>query len=692
MSTGRILPWSRQQGELRSHTTRLDIQGLRAVAVFLVVVYHARLPVPGGFIGVDVFFVISGFVITRMLLDRVSRPGGYRLREFYQRRISRLLPALALVIATTALLSILLGSPFNGQQRETALTGFGAILLSANAVIFLTSGGYFATPPEANPLLNTWSLSVEEQFYLVFPAIIVLVTWWCLRRGIRNAKPLTWVIGGLASLSFLWCLALTYGHLGGPLSDPSAFAFLASPTRAWEFAAGALVALLAKPAQEGVGRGRYQASAALGGVLLIASAILISDASAFPGWIALLPVSATCLILIAGGRANWLSTGLLSSRPMTAVGDLSYSWYLWHWPFISLALLLWPTHTWVAPIAAIISLPAAWLTFHAIENPIRFSARFTGGRSLVLALGALLVVAIPCTLLLVGSRTFWGSSAISSMNAQVSPEHAWITQGCTSAEPMGTRPDSCVWNQTASESPIYLVGDSQAGQLGEGLMDAASSLDAPLYFGTKGSCPFADLYIALDGVTDADCRSFVSANIQYLESQPPGTIIVGNWMGYSWLGNVSLSLDDQTYATSTAAKSALYADGLTRAIARLRDVGHRVIVTQPIANYPDAGDSADFWFPYQCSTVQALLNIANCGESRSAASIEAQLLPYDQLQEQVATSTGSETFNYRDALCAEATCSTNSGNSWVYQDGDHITVDTSRKLASRLSVLLTRKP
>jgi peptidoglycan/LPS O-acetylase OafA/YrhL len=658
----------------------------------LVVVYHARLPVPGGFIGVDVFFVISGFVITRMLLDRVSRAGEYRLRDFYQRRISRLLPALALVIATTALLSTLLGSPFNGQQRETALTGFGAILLSANAVIFLTSGGYFATPPEANPLLNTWSLSVEEQFYLVFPAIIVLVTWWCLKRGIANAKPLAWVIGCLASLSFLWCLALTFGYLGGPLSDPRSFAFLASPTRAWEFAAGALVALLVKPESRSSSRLPYQASAVLGAVLLVASAFLISDASAFPGWIALLPVSATCLILIAGSQSNWLSNGLLSSRPLTAVGDLSYSWYLWHWPFISLALLLWPTQTWVAPLAAIISLPIAWISFHAVENPIRFSARFTGSRSLLLVLGAFLVVAIPCALLLVGSRTFWGSSAITSMNAQVSPVHAWISRGCNSAEPLGTRPDSCVWNQGASELPIYLVGDSQAGQLGEGLMDAASLHGAPMYFGTKGSCPFADLYVALDRVTDRECRSFVSANLKYLEQQRPGTVMIGNWMGYLWLESISLSLDDQSYTTTPASKKALYAEGLTRAIARLTAAGHRVILTQAIASYPDAGATADFWFPYQCSTIQALVDITNCGESRPAASIEAQLLPYDDMQDRVAKSTGAETFDYREALCSGSTCSTNSGNSWIYQDGDHITVDTSRRLSSRLANVLGNWP
>ena len=147
---------------------RRDIQGLRAVAVLLVVFFHAGLPLPGGFVGVDVFFVISGFVITGMLAREFERSGRIKFREFYARRFKRLTPALALMVTVTVLLSAVIASPL-GAQQVTAQTAIGAMLLAANVVIALTTGGYFDAAADTNPLLNTWSLSVEEQFYLFFP-------------------------------------------------------------------------------------------------------------------------------------------------------------------------------------------------------------------------------------------------------------------------------------------------------------------------------------------------------------------------------------------------------------------------------------------------------------------------------------------------------------------------------------------
>lgn len=161
---------------------RPDIQGLRAVAVLMVVAFHAGLPVPGGFVGVDVFFVISGFVITAMLHREWHQTGRIRFGRFYLRRFKRLTPALALVVAVTMVISIVVLSPF-GPQQTAAKTAFGAMLLAANFVIARTTGGYFDAPAEANPLLNTWSLPVEEQFYLVFPALIAFG--WVLAVGVR---------------------------------------------------------------------------------------------------------------------------------------------------------------------------------------------------------------------------------------------------------------------------------------------------------------------------------------------------------------------------------------------------------------------------------------------------------------------------------------------------------------------------
>jgi peptidoglycan/LPS O-acetylase OafA/YrhL len=179
---------------------RSDIQGLRAVAVLLVVAFHAGLPVPGGFAGVDIFFVISGFVIAGMIHREHSSTGRFRFGRFYLRRFKRLTPALALMVGVTMFISFFLLSPF-GAQQTAAQTGVGAMLIGANFVIARATGGYFDAPAEANPLLHTWSLSVEEQFYLIFPAILLL-GWVVSQRGGRRMAAVMALVSTVALISF----------------------------------------------------------------------------------------------------------------------------------------------------------------------------------------------------------------------------------------------------------------------------------------------------------------------------------------------------------------------------------------------------------------------------------------------------------------------------------------------------------
>jgi len=394
---------------------RADIQGLRAIAVLLVVAFHAHLPVPGGFVGVDVFFVISGFVITAMLMREWATHGRLSLRTFYFRRFLRLTPALALTVAVVAVISLALQNPF-GAQQTAARTGLGAMLLSANFVIGHAAGDYFATDTTTNPLLNTWSLSVEEQFYLIFPALLAFG--WILGRSKgRHARslsrpPVVVVVSLIAIGSFALSMLWTYGSpfLSGLTSyfgGPESFAFYSPFSRAWEFAIGALLALrISRLKPRSVGSAT---ALGVGGAVLIGiAAFAIHDTSPFPGALAVVPVVGTALVLLAGAGETSVVTRGLASRPMVAIGDTSYSWYLWHWPVIVFAALMFPRNPTIVVVAAVLSLIPALLSYRLLEQPIRRLRPRSKPRALAVVIPTVAIPLALCAALLVGANGGWG--------------------------------------------------------------------------------------------------------------------------------------------------------------------------------------------------------------------------------------------------------------------------------------------
>ncbi|MBU6280302.1 MAG: acyltransferase, partial [Actinomycetales bacterium] len=476
---------------------RPDVQGLRAIAVLAVVAFHAGLPVPGGFTGVDIFFVISGYVITALILREHSL-GRWSAALFYARRAKRLLPALALMTLVVLLLSFLLESPY-GPQQVTAETGIGAMLLAANIVIARTVGGYFDPAAESNPLLHTWSLSVEEQFYLVFPLVIlggIALSVWRRRSG-SAVGPLI-AVALLTAVSFLLSLVLTFGwSLFGwsPLAltnQPATWAFYSSPTRAWEFGVGALIAIAAgwlarqaalRPASAKPVR---QVLAWGGSAVVIVGLFAITDATSFPGFAALLPVLGTAAIIAAGHlRASTDvaatdnvtkvdSTAVnrfLASSPMVRIGDGSYSIYLWHWPIILFALLLFQG-PWTAPLAALFSFLPAWLAYRFVEQPIR-NAPMPRLR-IVLALGLATsgtVIIAALVLLLVGPRT-----AAYAQDQRVPT--LGVETGCLLVDAQFNADDlsRCTFPSAADKGLIVLAGDSHADSLSTGVVAAGNAL------------------------------------------------------------------------------------------------------------------------------------------------------------------------------------------------------------------------
>jgi len=311
---------------------RSDIQGLRALAVALVVCFHLwRDGLPGGFVGVDVFFVISGFLITSHLIN--SRPtGGRDAATFWMRRIRRLLPA-ALTVIVVTLLATRLFAPIT-LWRETGLESMFSAMYGQNWHLSARSVGYLAENRPSTPLEHYWSLSVEEQFYLLWPLLLIGCV--LLARRLRRSLPavVLAVIGALALGSLLYSIAYTR-------ADP-AQAYFVTPTRMWELAVGGLVAAwVARPRPATHRRNRLGDAARAAGVWLgfaaIGYGVLICESTDFPGWRAAFPVLGTAAVIAAGCDGGLTPNRLLAVRPAQYLGDISYSMYLWHWPLIVLA-------------------------------------------------------------------------------------------------------------------------------------------------------------------------------------------------------------------------------------------------------------------------------------------------------------------------------------------------------------------
>ncbi len=349
----------------RRPATRADIQGLRAVAVGLVVLDHAGLRLlGGGYVGVDVFFVVSGFLITSLLLREATTTGAVRIGAFYARRARRILPAATVtLVATTAAAWWLLPLP---RARDVATDALWSAFFVGNVRFGRVGTDYFAADQPPSPLQHFWSLGVEEQFYVCWPLLVAVAAWWVARRGGRGWWPLAAAAAGASVLSWWWSVRLTD-------ADPAA-AYFSAPARAWELGVGALLAVLTS---RRVVTPRWRAPLAAAGLTGIAYAAVAFDVrTAFPGWAAAVPVLATALVLAAGtGGAPAGPARLLSAPPMTWLGDVSYSLYLWHWPVLLLGTGRWPQLGAGEPVALVgLALVLATLSHRLVEAPFRSGA------------------------------------------------------------------------------------------------------------------------------------------------------------------------------------------------------------------------------------------------------------------------------------------------------------------------------
>lgn len=512
---------------------RPDIEGLRTIAIVAVVLYHAGVPqVSGGFVGVDLFFVLSGFLITGMLVRELEQTGHIRLREFWARRVRRLLPAATSVLILTALVSFAVMP--ETLRTETALAIVYSTVYAANWFFAQNSLDYLNADEAPSPVLHYWSLGVEEQFYAVWPIALLLL--FLVVRRFR--LPLRHSIAAFAVV--VWVGSFTASLHYTEASQP--IAFFSSPTRFWQLATGALLAV-GVPWLRRIER-RVAAGIQTGGLALLVFSIFdmgaaIERGNAYPGMLALLPTVATAMLVAGGTRADEQLTvveRLLHTRLFQWIGGLSYSWYLWHWP----VLVLWQRHFGETSVQANLllaelALVLAWITHIAIENPIRFWKPLQPRPEASLGIGAImmaLTIAVASMLSLTDASHVEEAKARgfrplpTAAREDVSKVY---TTNCVVEYHQVRQPD-CVFGNPKATKRMVLIGDSHAASVFPAFDAAAKTLGYRLDTRIKLGCTVAevDQWHFKFNHPFKECSEWRAAQVRDLTRTPADVVVVVN--------------------------------------------------------------------------------------------------------------------------------------------------------------------
>ncbi len=489
-------------------------------------------------------------------------------------------------------------------------------MFSANVYLTVLPTGYFDLSTSLNFFLHTWTLAVEEQFYLVFP-LVLLALWWvagCARRSVWRASVIAAVLLPLAALSLT--LAVSLGGKG---------AFYLAPARAWEFLVGVLVALVAPFVMRGqwVATRRILSLSGLAGIVVAGFWAL--DGGRFPV-VAVLPVLSTGLILAVGTGRQLGASRLLSDRRLVWVGDLSYSLYLWHWPLIVFARAAFPGTGWAAPVAAVVSVGPAWASLRLIENPIRYGPRFRSRRVFALAALCVAVPLVACTAAIGTSSRIDDFAAMKSW--KVSQRlHADVVNHCDSPIPLSLRDQTnCVSHTRNATGTIVLFGDSNAGQFTEPVAAAGNQAGYDVEVVTYSSCPFVGVRVRwTDRREDPDCQAFSAQTTFDLVKRRPSLVIVAartDWYVDDPRASLAATSRNQ-FTNDLIEKQTLWRAALTQTLQRLNGAGIPVILIHPIPQLPDAPDG--------CSVIRILLGA--CSTARDRATEQANLAPSTELEQ-----------------------------------------------------------
>ncbi|MGL4173672.1 MAG: acyltransferase family protein [Actinomycetota bacterium] len=672
-----------------SHSFRIDIQGLRAVAVLLVVLYHVGgIGVSGGYVGVDVFFVLSGFLITDALLRELRRNDRISLTAFYARRIRRLLPMATLVLVTTLAIARLWGSVF--QIPDIARDAFFVAIYGINYGLAAEGINYQQAFGPPSPLQHYWSLAVEEQFYVLWPVLIALCAVMFRRWRAGRTAFLTLLVTAICGVSLAYSITTTATN--APL------AYFSLHTRAWELGVGALLALGASwlariPASPATTVGSWVGLAAI-----LWSGFTYTDETPFPGSAALTPVLGTAMVIACGFNAGSFSfTRAVRGRMLQGIGRISYGWYLWHWPFLILAPMLFgrPLLWWENLQLVALALWVSVLSYWILEGPalrmrllrLRWFLAGISMASVTALAGGVLLVTVPSLVgsgsaaaaitLGEGDRARIKQAVIDGTTLTKAPSN--LTPSLEQArddQPASTRNGChadfkvigqglCEYGDPAGDRTMVLIGDSHAQQWLPGLDAAAKKENWKLVSWTKAACSIADREIFSSELNReyAECVQWRERTIRRVIRLNPDRVVVSQ----------------SDLVPGTRVGNTDWAEATAATLRKLQDANLEVTyildTPGPPSSMPDC-------------VAEHLEDVGACGFPREKA------YAYEGRHEAMAqtlTQAGVSTVEPIEWFCTNTDCPPIIGRYLVYRDDSHMSTSYSEWLAPFLGNLFTEE-
>ncbi|MEM9725588.1 MAG: acyltransferase family protein [Pseudomonadota bacterium] len=645
---------------------RPEIDGLRAVAVIAVALFHGEIaPFHGGYVGVDVFFVISGYLITGIIW-RAIQEGRFSLVHFYERRARRILPALMFVTIPVILFTLAVKTPQEARSFGESVSFLG---LFASNFFFLQERGYFEAPPESFALLHTWSLAVEEQFYILFPLLLMAVGAYA-RASVRP------VIAGLAGLSFIAAAVMVF-------DDPH-LTFFAPQFRFWELMLGALLALGAMPLWRG--RALREAAALLGMALIVVPVVTYDASTPFPGLAALPPCLGAALLIQADRGApvsNLTAMGrALAWRPVVFVGLVSYSYYLWHWPALSAAqyATIRPLETGEAALVLVLSFLVAVFSYRFVERPFRAPGGVMAQRPLLVASAGCLLALIAVGVALQESRG-WPGRLPTDVAAMTTGDAVafGVDRSCPTErgrlDEAGRAAIFVIFCRIGDESagpPKTLIwGDSHALSVSPAFDVAGEALGRSLIMTSRAGCPPVLDYAYKPILTWEGCLAHNAALLANLERLGvERVVLVASWATYP-------DQDPNDGVENEAAAD--FERRLRETMAALASRGIEVAIMTPVPTYR-----------YDVPSTLTRMRLLGSADplDRSRAGYDARNGVVNDMLTRVAAAYDARLFAQHELFCDAERCRVEGDGRPLYTDTNHLNFIGARALEQPVQALL----